>query len=350
MNHILNRLSAKPRASTAADQPPTAKAAVLPKEKLKLRGVVGKAAITIISTAVTFSILLGADLYLHHKHEINLWGYRGPAVGQKQPGEKRIVVLGGSTAWGYGLAVAQSFPGQLQQRFAERFGSEGGPPINVLNLAYNAEGAYSFKYTLRDYDYLDYDVVLIYSGYNDLWEQNLFVNRHRSPIFIWTGYLPLLPSLTADKIEIWRNRRRKENKPIVIAPPGEDDPDTRQRLDQLIGSGPSDANSSQGNYAKWQFYCEQIYAATDLALKRGKRVLIVTEPYLNDNQVEQQRTLEDMLTKRFTGQASLRYLNLGRTVDVRDRSLSWDGMHLTEEGNRRIAEALTQPVLEMLQR
>ena len=57
-----------------------------------------------------------------------------------------------------------------------------------------------------------------------------------------------------------------------------------------------------------------------------------------------------MLKQRFEGQAHLRYLNLGRTVDLQDRSLCWDGMHLTEEGNRRIAEALIQPVLEILQR
>jgi hypothetical protein len=35
-------------------------------------------------------------------------------------------------------------------------------------------------------------------------------------------------------------------------------------------------------------------------------------------------------------------------VDLRDQSLCWDGMHLTEEGNRRIAAALRQPALEML--
>jgi hypothetical protein len=36
-----------------------------------------------------------------------------------------------------------------------------------------------------------------------------------------------------------------------------------------------------------------------------------------------------MLTKRFANRHGLRSVNLGRTVDVRDHSLSWDGMHLT---------------------
>src|ERR1700682_804915 len=138
------------------------KAAAAPRENLKRLAL--KAATTIISTIVAVSALLGVDLYLHHKHGVNLWGYRGPAVGRKQPGEKRIAVLGGSTTFGFGLSAGQAFPGQLQQRFAERARAEGGPPINVLNLGFNNEGAYSFKYTLKDYDYLDYDEVVLYSG------------------------------------------------------------------------------------------------------------------------------------------------------------------------------------------
>lgn len=310
-----------------------------------------------MSTVISVSALLGVDLYLHHKHGVNLWGYRGPAVGKKQPGEQRIAVLGGSTTWGFGLSAGQDFPGQLQHRFTDRARTEGGPPINVLNLGFNNEGAYSFKYTLRDYDYLDYDLVLFYSGYNDLLEQNLFVFRHRSPVFGWTGYLPLLPALTVDKITEWRSRRANGNKPVVFAPPTSDESERGEQksnsleksLGQLTESARPDMAASQGDCpAEWQFYCQQIYEATDSALRQGKRVLIVTEPYVSDKHVEQQRALEGMLTKRFAGQPNFRYLNLGRTVDLRDHSLCWDGLHLTEEGNRRIAQALTQPLLEML--
>jgi lysophospholipase L1-like esterase len=56
-----------------------------------------------------------------------------------------------------------------------------------------------------------------------------------------------------------------------------------------------------------------------------------------------------MIQMRFPHQRHLRYLNLGRTVDLRDKSLCWDGLHLTAEGNRRIAGALRQPVFDLLQ-
>ncbi|HMG76252.1 MAG TPA: SGNH/GDSL hydrolase family protein [Pyrinomonadaceae bacterium] len=356
MNRILKRSSAKRRTTTGSDRTPVVSAAASPKGRP--RRIALKAATTVVSTAVVVSVLLGADLYLHRKHGINLWGYRGPAVGQKQPGEKRIVVLGGSTAWGFGLSVGQDFPSQLQQRLAKRSQPPGGPSIKVLNLAFNNEGAYSFKYTLKDYDYLDYDAVVLYSGYNDT-SENRLVFRHRSPVFIWTGYLPLLPTLTMDRISAWRRRPGKESEPIVFAPPGRNDSETskqrskslQKQLGPLTDSGQTAATISEGACpAEWQFYCQQIYDVTDSALKHGKRVLVVTEPYISDKHVEQQRALEAMLKQRFEGQAHLRYLNLGRAVDLQDRALCWDGMHLTEEGNRRIAEALIQPVLEILQR
>lgn len=352
MNLILNRLSALQQPSNASERAPVS---ILE----KLRRIASKTATKLVLTLLMVSALFGAEFYLHRKHGINFRGYRGPTVGQKQPGEKRIAVVGGSNVWGFGLKVGQAFPGQLQQRFAERSRTLGGAPIQMLNLAYNAEGAYSFKYTLQDYDYLDYDVVLIYSGYDDLWRQNYFVSRHRSTVFLWTGYLPLLPLLTTDKLGYWGNRLTKGFKPVALTPPSGSNTETgaqtseslQKQMGSLTNSAQSNVRPADGTCpAEWQFYCQQIYEATDLALKRGKRVLVVTEPYISDKHVEQQRALAGMLNKRFEGQANLRYLNLGRAVDLGDRSLCWDGMHLTEEGNRRITDALIQPVLELLQR
>ena len=81
----------------------------------------------------------------------------------------------------------------------------------------------------------------------------------------------------------------------------------------------------------------------------GSDVLVVTEPYITDKHVAQQKSLKAMIQVRFPNQPHLRYLNIGRTVDLRDKSLCCDGIHLTEEGNRRIAIALRQPVFDLLQ-
>lgn len=304
-----------------------------------------------ISTTVCVSILVGGDFYLHYKHGVNLWGYRGPAVGQKQPGEKRIAVLGGSTTWGYGLASGQDFPAQLQRLLRKPNATETGP-ITLLNFGFNNEGAYSFTYTLADYDYLNYDAVLLYSGYNDLGAPNLHVFRHRSPVFRWTGYLPLLPTLTADRISQWQRSSAGSQEPIVFQPPDLNQTDRARRLpDQLDRLNDAGASGPQASLAtcpaEWQFYCDRIYAATELAVQKGKRVLVVGEPYITGKHVAQQSALENMLRARFADPTKVQYLNLGRVIDLSDRSLCWDGMHLTEAGNRRIAEALSKPVLEL---
>src|SRR3981081_2031061 len=94
------------------------------------------------------------DLVLHARYErsagLNVWGYRGPRVGRKKPNERRVVYLGGSTAFGYGVRWDEAIPAQL-----EKLLNEGRPPdasrVSVVNLGYNNEGAYSFKFTLDDY-------------------------------------------------------------------------------------------------------------------------------------------------------------------------------------------------------
>ena len=86
-----------------------------------------------------------------------------------------------------------------------------------------------------------------------------------------------------------------------------------------------------------------------LARQRGKRVLVVTQPYLSDLHVEQQRALEAMLRRQFGGDPRVRYVNLGRLIDLHDPRLAYDGLHLTAVGNEKIAAALAPVVLEVLQ-
>ena len=97
--------------------------------------------------------------------------------------------------------------------------------FTVINLAYNNEGAYSFKPTLDDYRSLDYDLALLYEGYNDLLASvrpNVAVFRHDSPVFRLTGYLPIFPIIFKEKAAAMLNggdagafyrQRRKDRVP-----------------------------------------------------------------------------------------------------------------------------------------
>src|SRR5438552_3337824 len=97
----------------------------------------------LLSMSTALGAIVAVDLYLHKRYEsqagINWKGYRGKIVGRKQPGERRLVVVGGSTAFGYGVGPDQSFPAFLERQLnARRQSGEG--PFRVVNLAYNNEG------------------------------------------------------------------------------------------------------------------------------------------------------------------------------------------------------------------
>src|SRR5689334_6958548 len=160
------------------------------------------AATIAIATGAATALLFVVDVYLHGRYErsagFNVWGYRGASVGGKKPGEYRVVVLGGSAAYGYGVSSDEAIPAILEQSLRRRVHS---PVFTVVNLGYNNEGAYSFKATLDDYAWLGYDLALLYEGYNDLSldRTNTQVFRHDSPVFRLTGYLPIFPIIFREK-------------------------------------------------------------------------------------------------------------------------------------------------------
>lgn len=109
------------------------------------------------------------------------------------------------------------------------------------------------------------------------------------------------------------------------------------------------AVSAVGREDPWTHYCRAIHAAVEYVLNRDKRVVVVTQPYISDRHVEQQRNIVGMLQERFGDHPRLHYVNLGRTVDLRDPALAYDGMHFTALGNERIAESLVPLILEVLE-
>lgn len=312
------------------------------------------AAAVVLAVAVAAGALLAIDVDLHGRYErsagFNVWGYRGGTVGRKKPGEYRIVVLGGSSAYGYGVSADEALPAVLERLLRMR-----SPRFTVVNLAYNNEGAYSFKPTLQDYRWLDYDLAFLYEGYNDLADDdrvNVAVFRHDSPIFRLTGYLPIFPIIFREKAATLHGGK------TVFAGALRTTADVASALEAQLGrvsAEPSHviAGGSDGCHAPWGPYCRSIAAAIDYARSEQARVIVGTQPYLrvsalvHDKHVAQQNELRAMLSRRFGGDADVRYVNLGDAVDLRDPSLSFDQMHLTASGNERIAMALVEPVLEM---
>jgi hypothetical protein len=337
------------------------------------------AAAVVMATTAGLAVLLGVDVYLHGRYEksagFNVWGYRGRPVGKKAAGEYRIVVLGGSAAYGYGVGADDAMPAVLQRLLRGRASS---PLFTVVNLGYNNEGAYSFRTTLEDYRWLDYDLAVLYEGYNDMSpvRPNLQVFRHESPMFRLTGYMPIFPIIFEEKAAAMISGgdagafyRRGEKTVFhaslatrasagVIGATAE----VARALEAQLGRVTEepvhsvDERVTSGCSSRWGVYCHSVESAVQYVREHGKQVLVGTQPYLRADaglhatHMAQQSELRAMLARRFGTDSSVGYVDLGDLVDLEDRQMSFDHMHLTEDGNRKAAAVFVEPVLTMAAR
>jgi GDSL-like Lipase/Acylhydrolase family len=313
--------------------------------------------------AIMLLVLFVADLYAHSRVErsagLNRQGYRGSVVGRKRPGEVRVVMLGGSTVFGFNVEVEDAIPPQLERDLAAV-----EPNVRVVNLGYHQEAAISFVPTLRSYAYLDYDIVLLYEGYNDILGDaapNTAQKRHASPLFRAIGYYPILPQILREKATFLR----KGNGPAQVEfHPGLANRTSAaaldvssafaealgRRLDQLVDPVATSARTGPGCDAPWSHYCGSVAAAVRFAREHGKLVLVIGQPRLPHKEAErhasQQRALAAMLARDFGNDAGVRYVDIFDAVDLANNSM--DGLHLTGAGNAVVAQRLVGPVREMI--
>jgi lysophospholipase L1-like esterase len=331
-------------------------------------------AVAIACTAAAGS-LLAVDLYLHHRLArsagLNVWGYRGPAVGAKRPRETRVLMLGGSTVFGYGVTWDKALPALLERQLNRTARDERR--FTVANLGYHNEGAYSFRFTLADYAALQPDLVVLYEGYNDLMGDgnggNPAVFRHDSIVFRATGYFPILPMVLREKAMALRagsvdaayaGDGRTVFKPGLAAratssalEAAADISDSLERQFARLAGEPLSARTppaDSGCAFPWSMYCPDVAAAVDFALARRWRVVVVTQPLLTteharERHLSQQQAVAAMVRKRYANRRDVTYVDLAGAVDLRDGALAFDGMHLTPEGNARIAERLAPEIV-----
>jgi hypothetical protein len=309
---------------------------------------------------------VGLDLYLHKRAEksagLNRWGYRGPVVGRKQPGETRIVVLGGSTAFGYGVTWSEAAPAVLERQLNTRHPDH---PVSVVNLGFNNEGAYAYRPTLEDFRFLNYDIAVLFDGYNDMKgddAKNKSLFRHASPVFRLTGYYPILPLVFEEKAMLIRSggnlgaayaaRLGKPGEQQTVFRPSLKDRASATALEsaaavseslgrqlERIASEPSvnvQPTTAAGCGYPWSFYCQSMYSAVEYALALNKRVVVVLQPRMlapvRLEHMEQQGVMAAMLKRHFGGDARLSVVDLANAVDLANVNDSFDAMHLTADG------------------
>lgn len=325
----------------------------------------------LLSLGITTVGLLAADLYAHSRVErsvgVNRRGYRGPTVGRKQAGERRVVMLGGSTVFGWDVAWEETIPAVLEGLLRHAV-----PSARVINLGFIGEGAYAFLPTLQDFSSLDYDVAILYEGYNDLLgdsRPNTDLSRHGSPVFRATGYFPILPLVLTEKAkalrfgnvgaayQAGRGAEQTVFKPglanrtsaAALEAAANVTASLGRQLDRVSGGTPVFVATGDAECpSPWVHYCESVYAAAKHALSQGKTVLVVAQPLLQNDRAavheSQQRALAEMVSRKFGAESRVRYVDLRGAVDLSNQELAFDGMHLNLAGNTIIARALLESV------
>jgi lysophospholipase L1-like esterase len=277
-------------------------------------------------------------------------GFRGgPVANPKPPGRRRVVILGGSAAFGIGASSDEAtFPARLQAVLRAR----GGRDLEVVNAgapAYvSGQELARLIYEIVD---LEPDVVIIYDGFNDLNSPLLFDARPGYPSnFAWreqtvhfNSFRQLLRyriqlSLQSSGVGFWARRVRGVPDGVVPAAPAIDAEiieTYRRNLDRMVS----------------------------LAQARGIRTVCVFQPTLLTRQrrpapeeevvAYMERRHPGYLT-RFGGlhpraveamrqvAASRRgaFVDLSGLFDTMTGTIFIDAAHVTDRGNALIAERL----------
>ena len=332
-----------------------------------------------LSVVGALVLLLVADLIVHKRAErsagLNRYGYRGPVVGGKAAGELRVAMLGGSTVFGYGVGWDETIPVYLEARLEERLNR----PVRVVNLGFNNEGAYAFVPNLEDFEYLDYDVIVLYEGYNDLHGDegvNRSVYRRDSAVYRLTGYYPILPLYLDEKAKMLRYGSSNMDAAYVDARGGTQTVVFKTGLAQRTSAAALDAvaamtkaldgqlqdaatapppatkeqESQLGCKHPYVTYCESIASAVRFGLSRGKAVVVGLQPLLRGEKAQpmherQHQMLGAMLARVFAGEPRVVAADLSQLLDLTDVEVTFDAMHLKPNANAAIAAALVEPVL-----
>lgn len=284
-----------------------------------------------ISTLIALLILLLSDLSLHsllkEKGGYNYQGYRGD-LGNTNA-ELKIACFGGSTTYGFGVPSNESWPAQLQKIL-----SQDNLNITVFNLGTNGQGIKGIKDDLEYYDYLDYDIALIYNGYNDLYPSSLqqYSMRKEDIIFRNFGYKPIIPDYINDKLLLnvqFKNKINFTQKNKM---------NLHESVQKYIANKDSIALQIKNNKkTPYQAYINCLDSVITTLHKKQKTTIFICPPGLL--KIQQQKIVQEHLNKK--NFENVYYLaSVNDSINITNTSICFDGMHLNKTGNLKVASII----------
>ncbi len=298
-------------------------------------------------------------------HENSL-GYRGPAVPfEKPPGTLRIVLLGGSTAHGWGVNDDQTIAAYLSGVLAHRDSSRR---YEVISLAFDGYDSWQdFERFRTDGIPLRPDVVVLHSGINDVRNARFPALRDRDPrTMLWSGELARLRREGQQGGPAPWTRAKHLSYTLRLAAHLRQEARRQANPDDLMH--PADRVTIQPNLEAADYFERNVRRVVDLAGAHGIAVLLSTPPsalrikyppearsaqsyWINDAQTTQ--SLRDSLDRRFAriaAEAPASGPGLAHVHFELAAEHYLDDCHLTPEGNRAVAGAMADAILALRRR
>ncbi|MBF0312087.1 MAG: hypothetical protein HQK52_01655 [Oligoflexia bacterium] len=313
------------------------------------------------SFALILLLILAADLFMHQHLSkqlgYNYKGYRGKVLSAKDQKEWRVACFGASTVYGYFVGPTESWPALLEKQFKmiDKF-------VSVANLGWNNQGIYGVFQDLQYYENLNYNIAILYNSNADPDPKAIdFLDYRGANFFFRTfGYMPILPLYLSEKTKILKYGVENLDKAYLGQMDDQEAKKTNpvrfrvgMALDEVHGlfSQITDKvnhyekearkiqDANQKPYAEYLSYLSRSF---DWLIARHKIVLYISNPG-SPNRIKQE-LVEAMIKEQYSDRVF--YLDLSLAVDVKDKSLCLDGMHLSPNGNEIVAAKIKNFILE----
>lgn len=286
----------------------------------------------IIAVVILFAIDLALHFHLSDQSGYNVQGFRGNA-GPKNA-DHVIACFGGSTTYGFGVRKNETWPFLLEEQL-----SNSEQNVSVLNLGANAQGIYGINYDVDGYDYLNYDIALIYTGYNDLnpHEFNDYRFRGSDIFFRLFHYKPIIVVYLRERLNL-AGKKFKDNGSKIIF---ELDDDTLQHertrnqfSRELIRADSIARLPNATTIQPYQEYLHYLLLTFNKLLEVDKKIYFILPPKL-ENSFLRLKSEEVILNYD-----NINFIMMDEFIDMDDKTLCFDGIHLTPKGNNIIAAQL----------
>ncbi len=272
-------------------------------------------------------LTLAADVYAHKRVEqlggVNIWGYRGATAKQKRANEVRVGVVGGTTAFGWGVAAEESMITTVRRLVSLAFDRPGQTATYVTgyNIALPGLRPHEYPQRIEKFADLEFDVLCIYPDVVSTPTERTLIPK-ASGVEALTGYTPILPLVLDEKgIPLAGGVMRGFDA-------------TTYRLFAASSDLASDP-------------LESVLQAIDVALNKAHGVVVIM-PVGVAGQLTGYERLADRVATALAGETRLLVVDAAGDQRLQDPALRLNDVSFGAGGNALVGELASPAVIELL--